>query len=121
MLTALLLFLFILLNVADTYLTDQVIKGGGYEKNPILAKAMTFLGNAFVAIQTKWGLFPVYADLKRWGVVGAMVVGKLVAIIAIGFITAYLTDWVAILILVAICALYTWVVKNNYVLYKKLE
>ena len=83
------LIVFVLLNAADIYTTHRVLKQGGRELNPILAK-----------------LF------EKADPIVVMVTLKLAAVWALWYVNVY---WITALA----CAVYLYVVVNNYYEIKK--
>ncbi len=83
------LIVFVLLNAADIYTTHRVLKQGGRELNPILAK-----------------LF------EKADPIVVMVTLKLAAVWALWYVDVY---WITALA----CAVYLYVVVNNYYEIKK--
>ena len=83
------LIVFVLLNAADIYTTHTVLKQGGRELNPVLAK-----------------LF------KQFDPIVVMVTLKLLAVWALWYVDVY---WITALA----CAVYLYVVVNNYYEMKK--
>lgn len=83
------LIVFVLLNAADIYTTHTVLKQGGRELNPVLAK-----------------LF------EQFDPVVVMVTLKLLAVLALWYVDVY---WITALA----CAVYLYVVVNNWYEIKK--
>jgi hypothetical protein len=83
------LIVFVLLNAADIYTTHRVLKQGGRELNPVLAK-----------------LF------EKADPIVVMVTLKLAAVWALWYVNVY---WITALA----CAVYLYVVVNNYYEIKK--
>ena len=83
------LIVFVLLNAADIYTTHTVLKQGGRELNPVLAK-----------------LF------EQFDPIVVMVTLKLAAVWALWYVDVY---WITALT----CAVYLYVVVNNYYEIKK--
>ena len=92
-----LLIAFIALQIADGLTTYLVISKGGREKNPIVA----------------WGM-------KQIGLIPALVAYKALAIGA-GFVLYHFADDGGLYVLIAMVALYGWVVAQNWRAYHQLS
>lgn len=111
---------YIVLNVLDVYLTDQIItKGKGYEKNKLLRWYMDKCTALVTTMRRKQIIFGLGTDVERVGRLLAMISGKVLATIAILICVIFLPDRGTLALLFVYVAVYFFVVWNNYSILNK--